>query len=98
MSYKISLNCGESYIDSPGSIKNKKAAINPQNNKDKCFQHVGTVILNHEKIGKQHYLAVNKLSAFLRRITPKANGGFYCLNCFHYFLTKKQTSITWISV
>ena len=37
--YKISPNHGRSYIDSPDSIKNKKATINPINKKDnKCFQ------------------------------------------------------------
>ena len=34
---KISLNRGESYIDSPEWLKNKKATINPKNNDDKCF-------------------------------------------------------------
>ena len=33
--------------------------------------------------GKWHYLAVKKLSALLRGITPKHEGGFSCLNCFH---------------
>ena len=32
---------------------------------------------------KWHYLAVKKLSALLTGITPKHEGGFYCLNCFH---------------
>ena len=30
-----------------------------------------------------HYLAVNKLSALLRRITSKHDVDFYSLNCFH---------------
>ena len=36
--YKINPICGESYIDSPDWIKNKKATINLINRKDKCFQ------------------------------------------------------------
>ena len=32
--HKINLNCGGSYVDSPGWLKNKKAAINPVNTKD----------------------------------------------------------------
>ena len=36
------------YIDSPDWIKNKKATINPINEKDKCFQYA----LNHEEIEK----------------------------------------------
>ena len=36
--YKISLNRGGSYIDSPKWLKDKKATINPKNKKDdKCF-------------------------------------------------------------
>ena len=37
-----------------------------------------------------HYLAVKKLSAFLRGITFKHQGGFYCLNCLHSFTTKNK--------
>ena len=36
---KISLKRGKSYVDSPKWLKNKKAAINPKNNGDKCFQY-----------------------------------------------------------
>ena len=35
--YKINLNRGGSYIDSPELLKNKKTTINPKNNDDKCF-------------------------------------------------------------
>ena len=50
-SHEINPNCGGSYIDSPDSIKSKKATINPINNKDnKCFQYTVTVMLNHEEI------------------------------------------------
>ena len=37
-----------------------------------------------------HYLAVKKLSALLRGITPKHQGDFYCLNCFHSFTTENK--------
>ena len=47
---KVSLSKGESYIDSPKWLKNKKAAINPKNKDDKCFQCALTVALNYEKI------------------------------------------------
>ena len=50
--HKISLNRGGSYIDSPKWLKNKKAAINPQNNDDKCFQYALTAALNYEQIKK----------------------------------------------
>ena len=39
-------------IDSFDWIKNKKATINPINEKDnKCFLYIITVTLNHEEIG-----------------------------------------------
>ena len=45
---KTSLSRGGSYIDSPESLKNKKAAINPKNNDDKCFQYA----INQKQIKK----------------------------------------------
>ena len=39
-------------LDSPDWIKNKKAAINPINKKDNCFQYAVTVSLNYEELGK----------------------------------------------
>ena len=47
--HKISLNRGESYIDSPTWLKNKNATINPRHNDDKCFQYAITVALNHKQ-------------------------------------------------
>ena len=35
-------------------------------------------------------LPVKKLSALLRGITSKHDGGFYCLNCFHLYSTKDK--------
>ena len=37
--------------------------------------------------GRQHYLAVKKLSALLRGVTSKYYGD-YCMNCLHSFETK----------
>ena len=37
-----------------------------------------------------HCLAVKKLSAFLKGITCKHKGDFYCLNCLHSFRTKNK--------
>ena len=46
---KVSLIRGGSYVDSPKWLKNKKATINPQNEKDdKCFQYALTVALNYK--------------------------------------------------
>ena len=37
-----------------------------------------------------HYIAVKKLPVILRRITPKHNGDYYCLNCLYLFRTKNE--------
>ena len=49
---KISLNRGESYIDSPKWLKDKKSTIYLKNNDDKCFQYAVTLALNLDKIKK----------------------------------------------
>ena len=38
---------------------------------------------------KQHYLVLKKLFVFLWGIASKSNWGFYYLNCFYWFQTKK---------
>ena len=54
--HEINLNRGKSYVDSPDRIKIKKAAINPINGDNKCFQYAATVALNYEekKICKEY--------------------------------------------
>ena len=37
-----------------------------------------------------HYLAVKKLSALLRGVSPKHHGDFCCLNYLHSFATEKK--------
>ena len=39
---------------------------------------------------KWNYRAVKKLSALLRGIISKHNGGFYCLDCFHSYSAKNK--------
>ena len=48
--HKINIKHGGSYIDSLGWIKKKKAAINPENKDDKCFQHTAMAALNYGEI------------------------------------------------
>ena len=60
----ITLSRGESYIDSPEWIKNKKATINLKNNDDKCFQYAISVALNHERIGKNPQ-RISKIKPFI---------------------------------
>ena len=51
--HKKNPNRSGSCIDSPDSIKNKKATINSINKKDnKCFEYAVTVALNYEEIRK----------------------------------------------
>ena len=45
------------------------------------------MIPNEEKEG-WHYLSLKRLSPLLRGITSKHHGDFYCLNCFHSFITE----------
>ena len=61
---KISLNRGKSYIDSPKSLKNKKATINPKNNDDKCFQCAIPVALYYAQI-KDHPERISKIEPFI---------------------------------
>ena len=50
---KVSLSRGGSCIDSPKWLKNKRATINPQNEKDdNCFQYALTVASNYKQIEK----------------------------------------------
>ena len=39
---------------------------------------------------KWHYLTVRRLSAFLKGVTSKHDGDFYCLNCFDSYASKKS--------
>ena len=54
---------GGLYIDSPEWLKNK-AAINPKNNYDNCFQYVLTAALNYQNI-KSHPEVVPNLKPFI---------------------------------
>ena len=50
--HRITLNRGESYIDSPEWLQNKEATINPKNSDDKCFQYAVTIALTYKQIKK----------------------------------------------
>ena len=68
--HKISLKRGESYIDSPEWLKNKKATINPKNKDDKCFKYALTVALSHEQIGKDPQ-GITKIKPFIDQYSWK---------------------------
>ena len=61
---KISLNRGESHIESAKWIKDKKSTINPKNDDYKCFQYAVTVALNRDKI-KNDPQRVSKIKPFI---------------------------------
>ena len=64
--HKIIPNCGE-YIDSPDRIKNKKATINPINEKDnKCIQYTVAIPLNHKEI-KNDPQRITKIKLFMNK-------------------------------
>ena len=67
---KISLSRGGSYIHFPEWLKNKKAAINPKKNDDKCFQYSVAVTLNHEQI-KSHPGRIPHITPLLTNIIGK---------------------------
>ena len=62
--YEISLNRGRSYIDFPKWLKDKKSAINPRNNDDKCFQYAITLALNLDNI-KRDPQRISKIKPFI---------------------------------
>ena len=64
--YKISLNRGGSYIDSPKWLENKKATINAKNNDDKCFQYAIAVTLNYEQIKKGPWI-ITEIKPFIEQ-------------------------------
>ena len=68
--YKISLNRGKSYIDSPSWIKNKRATINPKNKDNECLKYVITVALNHEKI-ENNPQKISKIKPFIDKYNWK---------------------------
>ena len=65
--HEINLSCGGSYINSPDSIKNKKATIYSINKKgNKCFRYALTVALNYDKIGKNAE-RITKIKPFINK-------------------------------
>ena len=59
------MKTGESFVDSPKWLKDKRATINPKYKEDnKCFQYAITVALNHEKIFK-NLQRISKIKPFI---------------------------------
>ena len=51
-----------------------------------CKKQVILLMISNGK--KQHYLAVNNLSALLEGNSSNHHGHFYCLNCFNSYISK----------
>ena len=58
------MNRGESYIDSPKWLKNKKTTINSKNNDGKCFQYALTVAFSYQNI-KNNPERLKKIKPFI---------------------------------
>ena len=64
--YKMSLNRGESHINSPEWLKNQKATINSKNHDDKCFKYALIVALNYAQI-KSYPERILKIKPFVNQ-------------------------------
>ena len=78
----ISLNVW--YI--PEGEKTIRHAYKPKHNLTRENEVILLMITDGEK---WHYLTVRSLIALLKGITSNHDGDFYCLNCFHFYRTKK---------
>ena len=67
---KINPNLGGSYTDSPDWMKKKKAAIDPINKKDKCFQYAVRLALIYEEIKKDPQ-RITKIKPFINKYNWK---------------------------
>ena len=58
---------GESYIETPKWLKNKKATINPKNiNDGNCFQYSIPFTLDHQSIGRDPQ-RISKIRPFITK-------------------------------
>ena len=67
--HKVGLKRSGSYIETPEWIKNKGAAINCQNDDDKCFRYAITIALNYDEIEKHQ--KKNKVKPFIDQYSWK---------------------------
>ena len=67
---KISISRGESYIDCPKWLKDKKSTVNQKNNDNKCFQYAVTLALNIDQIN-DHPERISKIKHFIEKYNWK---------------------------
>ena len=68
--HRMVLTRGNSYIELPGWIKNKKAVINPQNKDEECFKWAVIGALHHEDI-KDHPERISLLRPYEKQYNWK---------------------------
>ena len=61
---KTSIYRGDTYVDSPKWLKDKRSTINPKNKDNKCFQYAATLALNIDKINKDPQ-RISKIKPFI---------------------------------
>ena len=74
-------------MHAPHNTKEIRHAYKSKYNLERESQVILLIITNGKK---WHYLAVKSLPALFRGITGNNNGDFYCLNCFHSYITEKK--------
>ena len=67
---KTNIYRGDTYIDSPKWLKDKKSTINPKNNDDKYFQYAVTLALNLDNIEKNPQ-RISKIKPFINQYNWK---------------------------
>ena len=54
-----------------------------------CDHKINLLMITDGKC-KWHYVAIKSIPALLKGVSSKHNGGFYCLNCFNSYKTKRK--------
>ena len=65
--HRIDMRRGETYIETPEWLKNKKTTMNPKNiDDDNCFKYSITVALDHKNIGRD-LQRISKIKPFITK-------------------------------
>ena len=68
----------------------KEKIYPPKFSKHNSNREKQVILLMIPNVEVWNYLAATKLPAFLREITSKHHGDFFCLNCLHSFATENK--------
>ena len=64
---RVSISKGESYIECPKWLKDKKSTVNQKNNDYKCFQYATTLALNFDKVTSHPERITKKIKSFINK-------------------------------